>query len=107
LKLLTLHRKACQFKDTGLFLSPATQKIHDSEGKATKLSEVVYNTQILKEVQKNIIESIDHTLNDDLVCEIPAAAIFVGVVERNMQENKGKFNTVVLSIFGSNIGKSQ
>ncbi len=58
-------------------------------------------------MQKNIIESIDHILNHDLVCEIPAAANFAGMVERNMQEIKEEFNKVVLSIFGSNIGKDK
>ena len=57
---------------------------------------MVYNSQTLKEVQKNIIQSIDHILNHDLVCEHPAAANFVGNVERNMQEIKEKFNKVVL-----------
>jgi hypothetical protein len=46
----TLHEILSQFKDTFLFLSPATQKIHDCIEKATKLSEVVYNTWKLKEV---------------------------------------------------------
>jgi hypothetical protein len=32
-------------------------------------------------VQKNIIDAIDHILNHDLVCEHPAAANFVGMVE--------------------------
>ncbi len=100
-----MHQSLSQFKDTALFLSSATQKIHDSIEKATKLSEVVYNTQKLKEVQKNIIDSFDHILNHDLVCEHPAEANCVGVVEMNMQEIKEDFNKVVLSIFGSNIGK--
>jgi hypothetical protein len=89
----------------GLFLSLATKKIQESVGKATKLTEVVYNSGTLKEVQKNIIQSIDHILNQDLVCEHSAAANFVGTVERNMQEIKEEFNKVVLSICGSNIGK--
>jgi hypothetical protein len=50
-------------------------------------------------VQKSIIDSIDHILNPKLVCEHSAAANFVAVVERNMQENKGELNKVVLSIF--------
>ncbi len=66
---------------------------------------MVYNSRKLKEVRKNTIQSIDHILNHDLVCEHPAAANFVGMVEWNMQEIKEKFNKVVLSIFGSNIGK--
>jgi hypothetical protein len=39
------------------------------------------------------------------VCENPAAATFVGTIERSMQEIKEEFNKVVLSIIGSNIGK--
>jgi hypothetical protein len=93
------------FKDTDLFLSPATQKFHDSIENATKLSEVVYNTWKLKEVQKNIIDSINHILNHNLVCEHPAAANFVAVVERNMHKIKEEFNKVVLSTFGSNFDK--
>ena len=69
------------------------------------MTEVVYNSWTLKEVQKNIIQSIDHILNHDLVCEHPAAANFVGTVERNIQEIKEELNKVVLSICGSNIGK--
>ncbi len=91
------------FKDTGLFLSPATQKFHNSIEQATKLSEVVYNSPKLKELQINIIESIDHILNQDLVCKNWAAANFAGKVERNMYEIKEEFNKVVLSIIGSNI----
>jgi hypothetical protein len=43
-------------------------------------------------VRKNIIQSIDHILNHDLVCELPAAANFVGMVEQNVQEIKEEFN---------------
>jgi hypothetical protein len=70
------------FKDTGLFLSPATTKNQEIIEKATKLTEVVYNSRTLKEVQKSIVRSMDHILNHNLVCEHPAAAIFVGTVER-------------------------
>jgi DNA polymerase III delta subunit len=101
----SLQQSLSRFKDTGLFLSPATEKFHKSIEKATKLSEVVYNSWKLKEVQKNIIQSIDHILNHSIVCEHPAAANFVGMVERNMREIKEEFNKVVLSIFESNIGK--
>jgi hypothetical protein len=102
-----LQQSMSQFKDTGLFLSPATTKNQESNEKATKLTEVVFNSRTLKEVQKNIIQSIDHILNHDLVCEHPAAANFMGTVERNMQEIKEEFNKVVLSICGSNIGKDK
>ncbi len=73
--------------------------------KATKVSELVYNTRTLREVQRNIIDSIDHILNHNLVCEHPAAANFVALVIRKMQEVKEEFNKEVLSILGSNIGK--
>jgi hypothetical protein len=48
---------------------------------------------------------MDHILSHDLVCENPAAATFVGTIERSMQEIKEEFNKVVLSIIGSNNGK--
>jgi hypothetical protein len=100
-----LQHSVSQVKDTGLFLSPAKKIIQESIEKATKLTEVVYCSRTLKEVQKSIIQSIDHILNHNLVCEHPAAANFVGMVEKNMQEIKEEFNKVVLSICGSNIGK--
>jgi hypothetical protein len=56
-------------------------------------------------VQKNNIDSIDHILNHDLVCENPAAAKFVAEIERKMQAIKEEFNKEVLSILGPNIGK--
>jgi hypothetical protein len=56
-------------------------------------------------VQKSIIDSIDHILNHDLVYKHPAAAKFVAVVERKMQEIKEEFNKEVLTLLGSNIGK--
>ncbi len=101
-----LQHSQSQLKDTGLFLSPATGKFHESIDKATKLSAVVYNSQTLKEVQKNIIQSMNHILNHDLLCENPAAATFVGTIERSMQEIKEEFNKLVLSIIGSNNGKN-
>ncbi len=101
----TSHQSMSQFKDTFLFLSPATQKFHDSIEKATKMSEIVYDTQTLKEVWKYIIDSIDHIINHNLVCQHPAAAKFVAVIERKMQEIKEEFNKEVLSILGLNIGE--
>jgi hypothetical protein len=67
---------------------------------------VVYNTWKWKEVQKNIIESINHILNHNLACEIPAAANFVGVVKRNTQEIKEEFNKVVLQFLGQILEKT-
>jgi hypothetical protein len=40
------------FKDTGLFLSPATKQFQESIEKSTKLTEVVYNSRTLKEVMQ-------------------------------------------------------
>jgi hypothetical protein len=82
----SLPQNVSRFKDTGLFLSPATKKLQESIEKTTMLTKVVYNSQTLKEVWKNIIHSINHILHQDLVCEHPAAAQFVGTVERNMQK---------------------
>ncbi len=100
-----LQESQSRLKDIGLFLSPTTENFHKSIDKATKLSAVVYNSETLKEVQKNIIQSMDQILNHVLVCENPAAATFVGTIERSMQEIKEEFNQVALSIIGSNIGK--
>ncbi len=100
-----LQHSVSRFKDTGFNSIAMNKKIQESIEKATKLTEVEYNSPTLKEVQRNIIQSIDHILNHDLVCEHPAAANSVGTVERNMQEIKEEFNKVVLSICGSNIGK--
>jgi hypothetical protein len=67
---------------------------------------VVYNSRKLKEVQKNITESIDHILNYNLVCENPGAANFVGMVERNMQEIEEEFNKVVFHFLGQILEKT-
>jgi hypothetical protein len=89
------------FKDTGLFLSPAREKFHESIEKAMKFSEVVYNSRKLKEAQKTLFSPLICSYYD-LVWKHPD---FVGIAERNMQEIKEEFNKVVLSIFGSSIGK--
>jgi hypothetical protein len=100
-----LQQSLSWFKDTGLFPSPATEFFYKSIEKTKKLSEVVYNSWKLKELQKIIIQSIDHIINHDLVCKHPTAANFMGMVERKMREIKEEFNKVVLSLFGSDIGK--
>jgi hypothetical protein len=38
-------------RDTGLFLSPATKQFQESIEKATKMTEVVYNSRTLKEMK--------------------------------------------------------
>jgi hypothetical protein len=45
-----LQHSMSQFKDMGLFLLPATNKFQERIEKATKLTEMVYNSRILKEV---------------------------------------------------------
>ncbi len=47
-KTTNTHR----FKDTGLFLSPATKTFQESIEKATKLTEAVHNSRTLKEVMQ-------------------------------------------------------
>jgi hypothetical protein len=47
-----LQHSVNRLTDTGLFLTPATTKNQESIEKATKLTEVVYNSWTLKEVQK-------------------------------------------------------
>jgi hypothetical protein len=53
-----LQHSMSRFKDTGLFLSPATKKIQESIEKATKLTELVYNSRTLKEVQKTLFSPL-------------------------------------------------
>ena len=94
-----------RLKDTFRFLSPATKSLHDSIEKANKESEFKYNARQLKEARKNIIETVDHILNNDLVQEYPSAAKYVAEIERKMQQIKEDFTKEVISIVGSKIGK--
>jgi hypothetical protein len=57
-------------------------------------------------VHKNIIDSINHILNQNLVCEHPAAANFVAVGESKMQGIKEEFNKEVLLFLGQILGKN-
>ena len=59
----------------------------------------------MKEAGKDIIETVDHILNNDLVQEYPAAAKYVAEIERKMQKIKEDFTKEVISIVGSKIGK--
>ncbi len=59
----------------------------------------------MNEAWKNIIETVDHILNNDLVQEYPAAAKYVAETKRKMQEIKEDFTKEVISIVGSKIGK--
>jgi hypothetical protein len=42
----------------------------------------------LKEAQKNIIETVDHILNNDLVQEYPAALKYVAEIEQKCRKLK-------------------
>ena len=79
------YQEISRLKDTYRFLSPATKSLHDSIEKANKESEFKYNARQLKEARKNIIETVDHILNNDLV--------------------KEDFTKEVISIVGSRTGK--
>jgi hypothetical protein len=57
------------------------------------------------EAQTNIIETVDHILNNDLVQEYPAVAKYVAEIEQKMQKIKEDFRKEVISIVGSKIGK--
>ncbi len=99
------YQEISRLKDTYRFLSPATKSLHDSIEKASKESEFKYNARQLKEARKNIIETVDHILNNDLVQEFPSAVKYVAENERKMQEIKEDFTKEVISIVGSTIGK--
>ena len=87
-----------RLKDSYRFLSPSIEK-------ASKESEFKYNARQLKEARKNIIDTVDHILNNDLVQEFPSAAKYVAEIERKLQQIKEDFTKEVISIVGSTIGK--
>ena len=99
------YQEISRLKDTFRFLSPATKSLHDSIEKANKESEFKFNACQLKEARKDIIETVDHILNKDLVQEYPAAAKYVAEIKQKMQEIKEDFTKEVISIVGSTIGK--
>ncbi len=57
--------RRCQ--GNSLFLLPTTRKLHDSIEKSSKDTQPLYTTKRLREARKNIIESVDHILQYDLV----------------------------------------
>jgi hypothetical protein len=82
-------------KDNSLYLSPTTKKMHDSLEKASVKSQPLYITNSLRQTRKKIIQSIDHNLNHEVVCEDPSAARFVNEMGREMQDIKERFNTQI------------
>jgi hypothetical protein len=56
-----------RYQGNSLFLLPTTQKMHDSIAKASKDTQPLYTTNSLRDARKNIIVSVDHILQHDLV----------------------------------------
>jgi hypothetical protein len=98
-----MEMRWCQ--GNSLFLSPTTQKLHNSIEKASEDTQTLCTTKSLKEARKNIISSVDHILQHGLVWENPIAAEFVSTIEKEMQNIKERFNTKMMSILGSKIGR--
>jgi hypothetical protein len=94
-----------RFQGNSLFLSLTTQQFHNSIEKALTDTQTLYTTKSLRETRKNIIALVDHILQHDLVWENPIAAEFVSTMEKEMQNIKECFNTKMMSILGSKIGR--
>jgi hypothetical protein len=60
-----MEMRRCQ--GNSLFLSPTTQKLHTIIEKASKDTQTLYTTNSLREARKNIIASVNHILQHDLV----------------------------------------
>jgi hypothetical protein len=91
LKFDTPENRVKRLKDNTLFLSPTTRKFQNSFEKASNLVNHVYDKESLRNTRKNIIHSIDHILNHDLVKEDSRAAEFVTAMERQIQNLKEEF----------------
>jgi hypothetical protein len=63
-----------RFKDKHTFLSPTTKELQRSIEKAASSAKIIYNTNDLRVSRKNILQSVDHILNHELVMENPQAA---------------------------------
>jgi hypothetical protein len=104
-KTVCVEMEMGQCQGNSLFLLPTTQKLHNSIEKASKDAQTLYTTKSLREARKNIIASVNHILQHDLVWENPIAAEFVSTMEKEMQNIKEYFNTKMMSILGSKIGR--
>ena len=93
-----------RFTDTHKYLSPSTKELHNSIEKAKEKSSIVYTATNLRLVRKNIIESIDHILNHDLVLVNPKIAQYVNDLERQIHSIKEDFTKDIMSIVGQHIG---
>ncbi len=95
--------RRCQ--GNSLFLLPTTQKLHDSIEKASIDTQPLYTTQSLREARKNIIASVDHILQHDLVRENLFVAEFLSTMEKEMQNIKERLNAKMMLILGSKNGQ--
>ncbi len=99
-----LQQSLSWFKDTGLFLTSNRKNSQEYRKGNKVVRSGIQFTDIEGSVKKHYSVNWSHS-KSRFSCKHPAAANFVGMVERNMQEINEEFNKVVLSNFGSNIGK--
>ncbi len=90
-----------RLKDKHTFLSPTTKELQRSIEKTASSAKIIYNTNDLRAAHKNILQSVDHILNHELVLENPKAAAFVSELERKVQEIKEEFTKSLHSITGT------
>jgi hypothetical protein len=95
-----------QYQGNSFFLLPTTLKLHNSIEKASKDTQPLYITKSFREARKNIIASVDHILQHDLVQENPIEADFVSIMEKKMQNLKERFNTKMILIYGQRMAKT-
>jgi hypothetical protein len=81
----TVRTEIFRYKDNSSYLFPTTNKMHDSTEKAPINTQPLHTTNFLREIRKNIIQSIDHILNHNLVREDPLTARFVSDMERKFR----------------------
>jgi hypothetical protein len=62
--------------------------VHNSFEKASKDTQTLYTTKSLREAKKNIIASVDHILQHDLVQETTIAAEFVNTMVKNAEHKR-------------------
>lgn len=93
-----------RFTNTHSFLSPSTKQLHYSLEKAKQNSSFVYTPSNLRSIRKQVIESIDHILNHDLVLENHNIARYVDVIEKQIQSIKEDFTKEIITVLGKTIG---
>jgi hypothetical protein len=89
-------------KDQSLYISPTTREFQRHLQSAAETVNEVYNKHRTKIIRKNLIESIDHILDHDLVSENPAVGRFVTELSRSINNVKYLFNRAVFEASGEN-----